>query len=131
MSSAITSLQSYIIAGGIVGGLFCHCAYALGTVERKIIRIQKKYQFDKNGFTKFMIIDHTGKHYNVNNSFWYWKWNSIEDWHKLETNKDNLDIVIKYYGWRSPLFGMFPKIIRINEQDKLLDSITTTIYIPT
>ena len=26
-----------------------------------------------------MVIDSYGNHYNVNNSFWYWKWISIED----------------------------------------------------
>ena len=97
-----------------------HCAYALGSVENKFITIDKKYQFDRNGFTEFMIVDENGEHYNVTNSLWYWKWDSIEDWHKLEPNKE---IVIKYYGWRYPLFGMFPNII-MSKQDKVLNSIT-------
>lgn len=46
---------------------------------------------------------------------------TIEDWHKLELNKD---IVIKYYGRRVPLFGLFPNII-MSKQDKLLDSISS------
>ena len=54
-----------------------------------------------------MIIDQNGKHYNVNNSFWFWKWNSNEDWHKIQ----NTEINIKYYGWRIPLFGVFPNIV--------------------
>ena len=62
-----------------------------------------------------MIVDETGKHYNVNNSLWYWKWNSIEDWHKLETNKPT---TIQYYGYRIPLFGVFPNIF-ILDQNKL------------
>ena len=103
---------------------FGHSLYALGTVENKIIKINTKYQFDRNGFTEFMIVDDNGKHYNVNNSLWYWKWDSIEDWHKLEPNKD---IVIKYYGWRVPLFGMFPNIV-MSKQDKVLDSMSSAEY---
>jgi hypothetical protein len=85
-----------------------HCAYVIGSVENKYIKIDKKYQFDRNGFTEFMVIDNNGEHYNVNNSLWFWKWDSIEDWHNLELNKL---IMVKYYGWRYPLFGMFPNII--------------------
>lgn len=85
-----------------------HYAYVLGSVENKLIKIDKKYQFDRNGFTEFMIIDDKGEHYNVTNSLWYWKWDAIEDWHNIELNKL---IMVKYYGWRYPLFGMFPNII--------------------
>ena len=56
-----------------------------------------------------------GKHYNVNNSLWYWKWDSIEDWHNLETNKP---LTIKYYGYRVPLIGVFPNIV-ISDQTKI------------
>jgi len=66
--------------------------------------------YTQNGFTEFMIIDNSGKHYNVNNSFWYWKWNSIEDWHKI--NKGDV-LNVKYYGYRIPLFGIFPNIVHI------------------
>ena len=104
--------------------LLGHCTYALGTVENKIIKIDKKYQYDRGGFTEFMIVDDNCKHYNVNNSLWYWKWNSLEDWHKLEPNKD---IIIKYYGLRVPLFGLFPNII-MSKQDKVLDSMSSSEY---
>jgi hypothetical protein len=101
-----------LVTGTImIGGILGHGAYTLGTTSTKIIRVKHKYQFDRNGLTEFMIIDDNGKHYNVNNSFWYWKWDSIEDWHKLETSKE---INIKYYGWRVPLFGIFPNIVFIN-----------------
>jgi hypothetical protein len=39
-----------------------------------------------------MIVDVYGNHYNVNNSVWYWKWNSIEDWTKIsENDKVNIE----------------------------------------
>ena len=85
--------------------------YATTTKEEVQINIQKKYKFDRNGFTEFMVIDNKGTHYNVNNSFWYGKWDSIEDWHSIELNKQ-LDIT--YYGLRVPLFGMFPNIVKFN-----------------
>ena len=46
--------------------------------KRKKLIIDKKYIYTKNALSEFMIVDKTGKHYNVNNSVWYWKWNSIE-----------------------------------------------------
>jgi len=93
----------------------CHLCYAIGTKKEKNILINKKYEFTKQGFTEFMIIDETGKHYNVNNSLWYWKWNSIEDWNLIETNSR---INVKYYGWRIPMLGVFPVIFSTKEKEK-------------
>lgn len=95
---------------------FGHCAYTFGTTENKIINIQNKYQFTSNGFTEFMVVDNTGSHYNVNNSLWYWKWNSIEDWEKI---KVDTQISVKYYGWRIPFLGIFPNIVKSSWIDKL------------
>ena len=91
--------------------LALHGYYVISTKETKNICIAKKYKFVRNGFTEFMIIDKEGKHYNINNSLWYWKWNSLEDWYKIETNKE---INVKYYGWRLPIFGLFPNIVQID-----------------
>jgi hypothetical protein len=93
----------------------CHFCYAIGTKKEQTILINKKYEFTKQGFTEFMIIDENGKHYNVNNSVWYWKWNSIEDWNTLETNTR---INVKYYGWRIPILGMFPVIVSTKDKEK-------------
>ena len=84
--------------------------YALGTKKEATIYVSKKYQFDRNGFTEFMIIDGNGHHYNVNNSLWYWKWNSIEYWHKVNIHNT---INVHYYGIRFPLLGLFPNIVAI------------------
>lgn len=94
----------------MIGG---HGCYAYGTAKNKMIVIDKKYKFTRNGFTEFMIIDKEGHHYNVNNSMWYWKWDSIEDWCELQTSndKDKDKILIKYYGLRIPMLGIFPTII--------------------
>jgi hypothetical protein len=94
--------------------IFTHALYTIGTIENKEICVEKKYKFNRNGFTEFMIIDKKGNHYNVNNSFWFWKWNSLEDWHKIEINKN---IYIKNYGLRIPVFGLFPNIVNIIPKD--------------
>ena len=55
-----------------------HLSYSLGTSNIKSSKIIKKYKMVRNGFTDFMIITDKGEHYNINNSLWYWKWNSID-----------------------------------------------------
>jgi hypothetical protein len=92
-----------------------HFAYAIGTKREKEINIVSKYKFTRNGFTEFMIIDSEGNHYNINNSFWYWKWDSIEDWSSIEANKK---INTKYYGFRFPVLGIFPNIVSCQNTKK-------------
>jgi hypothetical protein len=82
--------------------------YAILTREEKEITVKKKYKFDRSGFTDFMIIDSNNKHYNLNNSLWYWKWDSIEDWHLI---KEEQKLNTLTYGWRVPILGMFPNIV--------------------
>jgi hypothetical protein len=86
-----------------------HSLYAYGTSTTEDITIVNKYKMVSYGFTRFMVHDEKGRHYNVNNSFWYWKWDSVEDWSKM--NKGDR-IKVKYYGIRSPLLGLFPNIVR-------------------
>ena len=96
--------------------------YAYSTKKEKNITIVKKYTFVRNGFTEFMVIDSFGNHYNVNNSFWFFKFNSLEDWHKIiplnESNNNESNIKISYYGYRFPFFGLFPNIIDTNQDNK-------------
>jgi len=89
-------------------GTVCHLGYTLGTKCDKDIVVARKYQYDVYGFTNFMVVDTTGNHYNVNNSFWFMKWNSIEEWSNIEPN-DSLTVGL--YGWRIPSLGTFPNIV--------------------
>ena len=82
--------------------------YAVFTREEKEIIVKKKYKFDRSGFTEFMIIDSNDKHYNLNNSLWYWKWDSIEDWHSI---KEEQKLHTLTYGLRVPILGLFPNIV--------------------
>ena len=91
-----------------VSMISCKFLYAIFTREEKEIIIKKKYQFDRSGFTDFMVIDSNGKHYNLNNSLWYWKWDSIEDWYLI---KEEQKLNTLTYGLRVPILGMFPNIV--------------------
>jgi hypothetical protein len=96
-------------------GVGAHGIYALFSETDEKIQIASKYKMTRNGFTDFMVIDTQGRHFNVNNSFWYWKWDSIEDWHMLiPSDKVN----IKYYGWRSPVYGLFPNIVNTETKEQ-------------
>jgi len=101
-----TPIREQLTIGGIALG--CNLCYAIGTKKEADIIISKKYKFDRNGFTEFMVIDDKGQHYNINNSFWYWKWNSNEDWHRIKIHSV---IHSKYYGLRIPFLGLFPNIV--------------------
>ena len=94
-------------------GLFVipHFLYVVSTQKEENIIIVNKYKYVSNGFTNFMIVDTNGEHYNVNNSYWFWKWDSIEDWHKLKIGHT---IYAKCYGFRIPFLGCFPNIIDTN-----------------
>lgn len=85
-----------------------HGAYALFTEKEEEIQIVEKYQMNRFGFTDFMVVDTRGRHFNVNNSIWYWKWDSIEDWSSLHKGDT---LTVKYYGWRKHVFGLFPNIV--------------------
>jgi hypothetical protein len=103
-----------IIAAGFTG----HGVYALSTNKKDSSIVVKKYKMVRNGFTEFMIIDDRGRHFNVNNSLWYWKWNSIEDWSNI---KEGDELYFKYYGWRIPVLGLFPNIIFSNKAQYLVN----------
>ena len=103
LSHATSNLASL----GLVTGI--HAVYAYSTKEEEDIQVIKKYKMNRHGFTDFMIVDHKGRHLNVNNSFWYWKWDSVEEWSRLQEGDT---MRVRMYGWREPLFGVFPNVVR-------------------
>lgn len=86
-----------------------HAIYTYYTSKENELHIKQKYKYCTNGFTNFMVIDSNGFHYKVNNSLWYFKYNSIEDWSKIESG-DTIKII--QYGYRIPYFSMFPNIVK-------------------
>jgi len=114
-----TSILATKISCGLgLIGLGTHAAYETFGETDEIIQIASKYKMNSNGFTDFMVIDTQGRHFNVNNSFWYWKWDSIEDWVNVETNTEK-KITINYYGYRIPFLGMFPNVVEISSNSAL------------
>jgi hypothetical protein len=96
--------------GELYYSISCFSAlYAFSSQKTEEISISKKYTMVRGGFTEFMVVDSQGRHFNVNNSLWYWKWDSLEDYYKI---KKGDKVKVGYYGWRWPLFGMFPNIVR-------------------
>jgi hypothetical protein len=91
---------------GVATGI--HSLYTYGTSTTEDVTIVNKYQMVLHGSTRFMVQDDKGRHYAVNNSLWYWKWDSVEDWVNI---KKGDCIYVKYYGIRFPLFGLFPNIV--------------------
>ena len=74
-------------------GTGAHLLYALSTENKEEIKVYDKYKFVNYGSTNFMVIDSNGRHFNLNNSLWYWKWDSIEDWSKIKMIPSKLDIM--------------------------------------
>lgn len=108
-SKDLPTFDQFFFLGTIVT---VHMSYAYMTKNEKTCIVDKKYQFTRNGFTEFMIIDKDNNHFNINNSLWYWKFNSIEDWNAI---KPNQKIIINYYGFRIPILGLFPNVYRYRE----------------
>jgi hypothetical protein len=125
--SNITSNELALRFGILSTVLAGHGIYAYSTEEKDAIVVTKKYKMNRNGFTDFMVIDDKGRHFNVNNSLWYWKWDSIEDWHRIQ-EKSEEKLLIKYYGWRMPILGLFPNIT-VSNRAEFLDSMSRSEFI--
>jgi hypothetical protein len=94
-----------------------HGMFALATNKKEKICVTKKYTYVANGYTNFMIVDDKGRHFNVNNSFWYWKWDAIEEWTNIDDcNEKETTLVVSYYGYRIPFLGLFPNLVHISTQ---------------
>ena len=98
---------------GLTGTIcFGHGCYVFGTKCKNDIVIKDKYTYTSRGMTQFMIVDISGKHYNVNNSIWFNKWDSIEDWTNIEQGQTYKASI---YGIRIPILGVFPNIFKIDQ----------------
>ena len=112
-SSTITSNDRMVnaISLGIMG--LGHAIYARGTEKEEVIHVAHTYQMVRTGRTEFMVVDQRGRHFNVNNSLWYWKWDAVEEWSQIQKGETRR---VRMYGWRLPVWGMFPNIIGIEKK---------------
>ena len=79
---SLTPLMNTIFEeGGVAVGstiVLTHFFYSRFSYKCVTIKVVSKYTYSSYGFTNFMVVDSHGKHYRVNNSLWYNKWDSIE-----------------------------------------------------
>jgi hypothetical protein len=128
--------MSYRLVPGLFAAFYTSSAifyaeggYLLGTTKKDEITVAKKYTYVKNGSTKFMLIDDKGRHFNVDNCFFYWNWNTIDDWANLKPLEQRHII---YYSYRVPFLGMYPTIIEFDNEsnsNKLFKSDDTVKHI--
>ena len=122
--------MSYRLVPGLFAAFYTSSAifyaeggYLLGTTKKADITVAKKYTYVKNGSTKFMLVDTKGRHFNVDNCFFYWKWNTIDDWANIKPLEQRQII---YYSYRVPFLGMYPTIVEFyNESSKQCDNEST------
>ena len=98
----------------IVGGTGIHAAYTYFTKKEEKIYVLDTYQRVYCGSTFFMVVDGEGRHFNVGNSLWFWRWDAVEDWHRIQRG---YPLTIKRYGWRIPPLGLFPTIVGTHEKE--------------
>lgn len=103
----------------------CHASYVYSTIKIDNINIIDKYHLVSNGNTLLMVKDDKNRHFNINNSFWFWKWNAIEDYYSLN-NDTNINIF--YYGYRIPCLGIFPIIFNITNKNNNINNITNNYF---
>ena len=98
----------------VVGGAGIHGAYVYSTKKQETIYVLDTYQRVHCGSTFFMVVDGEGRHFNVGNSMWFWRWDAVEDWHRIQRG---YPLTIKRYGWRIPPLGLFPTIVKTHEKE--------------
>ena len=92
----------------VVSGAGIHGAYVFSTKKQEKIYVMDTYQRVHCGSTFFMVVDGEGRHFHVGNSLWFWRWNAVEDWHRIQRG---YPLTVQYYGWRVPALGWFPNIV--------------------
>jgi len=120
--SSIVSLGGAFPAASF--GLACatvlaHSAYAYGTARFTKVQVHNKSIFVDGGkhFTRSQatILDGTTNTcMAVNNSLWFWRWDSAERFMQLkEGDVKN----VRMYGWRIPILGLYPNIVDVDVED--------------
>lgn len=104
------SAEYYTTALVFGGGGGCHLAYAYLTKQQETVSVSDKYTMVREGYTEFMVVDNKARHFNVNTSLWYWKWDAAEEWAAIRPGET---LHFTYYGVRVPWAGLFPNVVRV------------------
>lgn len=89
--------------------------FQIGSAFEKEITIAKKYTAIggvRYMYTQYMIVTTDGGIYQVSNVWWCADFNNEEDWNALDIGKKYR---VKGWGYRVPLFGLYPNIYEIGK----------------
>ena len=103
-------LKYFIIILGILGVL--NIGYTYGTSGEKTITIEKSEMVINSG-GKYLIFTKNNGVFENTDSFFRFKFNSSDMYSLLKEDKT---YNVKYYGWRIPLFSMYPNIYEATKQ---------------
>lgn len=79
-----------------------------GTDYHTTITVAERFQGMQEGSDIYRVVDEEGNTYNVNDSFWYWKFRSTDLWTGM---KEGERYHVRVYGWRIGFLSWFPNII--------------------
>lgn len=119
MSHSLLHIAQFLLANRRLGLCIAavHAGYAYGTQKETTVCVKETYQLTRSGASDLMLVDETGAHFRVHNSFWMWKWDSVEDWKRLTPGEHYR---LKYYGLRVPMLGMWPNVFFSQNQTPLV-----------
>lgn len=105
----------YIYLYILLAFIIITCLYVWLTPFSRTITIKEKYNFASGAgrslSMKNTVMDSEGRVYAISNSFPLLHFTSAEVMMKIENGKT---YTVKGYGWRIPILGMYPNIVRIN-----------------
>ena len=109
-SIANSTIYLWLIAVVII----INCVYVWLTPFSRTLTIKEKYDFasgyGKSFTMKNTVMDSEGHVYAISNSLPLLHFTSAEVMMKIEKGKT---YTVKGYGWRIPIFGMFPNITNL------------------
>jgi cytochrome b subunit of formate dehydrogenase len=104
----------YIIIIAVISiAILLTIPFQLGSAFEREITIAKKYTAIggvRYAYTQYMIVTTDGSIYQVSNVWWRADFNNEEDWNTLDIGKTYR---VKGWGYRVPLFGLYPNIYEI------------------
>ena len=113
VTSMFTENKVTVGVVSIAMALGAHGLYSAFTHKEQINIVDKQIINDGAKFSRFMVITNNGKWFEIPASWYHWQWNVPEMWSSI--NKGSY--VVTYYGWRSPVLGMYPGIIELNKTE--------------
>lgn len=96
----------------VVFFLITSMVYSYFTVFEKIITVKEKDSMRTGKYGKNIISDTDGNVYTIENSMFYDFFTAMELFTKIELNQS---YKVKGFGYRIPILGMYPNIIKASK----------------